>query len=151
MSVAAYGAGLYVVASQGVLGLSPDCVSWERVDMRELGFPRGNRWGWINSLIYLETEGYFVLGGADAGSAYSSDGRNWTSLRGDSEWGTNRIFHNFHFINGLAWGGGKLVAVGATCSNPDCPNPPTSNKESDHLGNAGCIAYSIPGQELNGE
>jgi hypothetical protein len=150
ISVATYGAGLYVVAGQGVLGLSSDLEHWERVLTADIGFPRGHRWGWINSLIYLETEGCFVLGGGDGGTAYSTDGRNWTSLRG-GEWGSNRIFHNFHFINGLAWGGGKLVAVGATCGDPNCPNPPTSNNEPDHYGNAGCIAYAIPGQEVDGE
>jgi hypothetical protein len=55
------------------------------------------------------------------------------------------IFHNFHFINGLAYdGNGTFVAVGATCTADPCPNPPESIKESDHNGNAGCIAYIRP-------
>jgi hypothetical protein len=133
ISAAAYGGGLYVLAGQGIVGLSHDCVTWERVEMAKFGFPRGSSYGWINSLIYID--GLFVLGGADGESAYSTDGKIWTPID------TNRIFHNFHFINGLAYGGGKLVGVGATCSDPDCSNDPKSTKESDHAGNAGCIAY----------
>lgn len=139
MSVATYGDGLYIVASQGVLGLSGDLETWERVDLASAGFPRGHRWGWVNSLTYAN--GMFVLGGGDGGSAYSLDGRNWTPITGEG--GTNAIFHNFHFINGLAYGGGKLVGVGATCSDPNCTNDPKSNTEAHHTGNAGCIAYVV--------
>jgi hypothetical protein len=135
MSVAAYYNGLYIVATQGRLGLSYDCVSWECIDLEDAGFPSGHRWGWVNCLIYAD--GLFVLGGGDGGSAWSADCLNWTRM--DE---TNSIFHNFHFINGLAYANGKLVAVGATCSTPNCPNDPKSDKESDHTGNAGCIAYA---------
>jgi hypothetical protein len=135
MSVATYGGGLYIVASQGVLGLSQDCVTWEKIAMSEFGFPRGSSYGWINCLIYVD--GIFVLGGGDGESAYSTDGRNWTPITT-----TKPIFHNFHFINGLAYGNGKFVAVGATCSDPDCANDPDSTSSSDHAGNAGCIAYT---------
>jgi hypothetical protein len=138
MSVATYGGGQYVIASQGIVALSPDCENWERIDMAEFGFPRGHRYGWINSLIYAD--GLFILGGADGEAAYSADGRGWTPITT-----TNRIFHNFHFINGIAHDGkGTFVAVGATCTASPCPNPPDSLTESDHRGNAGCIAYIRP-------
>jgi photosystem II stability/assembly factor-like uncharacterized protein len=133
LSVAAYGAGLYVVATQGWLLISSNMQNWEKVELEDAGFPRGRRYGWVNSLIYAE--GLFILGGGDGNSACSTDGRNWTPITG-----TNPIFHNFHFINGLAWGNGKLVAVGATCLDPNCSNNPKSNNENDHEGNAGCIA-----------
>jgi hypothetical protein len=139
MSVALYANGLYVVATQGLLGLSRDCETWEAVDLEDAGFPRGHRWGWVNSLTYAA--GFFVLGGGDGGSAYSLDGRNWTPITGPA--GTNAIFHNFHFINGLAYGGGKLVGVGATCTDPDCAKDPKSNNVNDHAGDAGCIAYTV--------
>jgi photosystem II stability/assembly factor-like uncharacterized protein len=139
LSVATYGNGLYIAATQGRLLLSRDCETWEAVDMEETGFPRGFRYGWINCLIYAE--GLYILGGGDGGSAWSADGRNWTSTA-KGETGSNRIFHNFHFINGLAYGDGKLVGVGATCTNANCPNKPTSTKESDHAGNAGCAAWA---------
>jgi photosystem II stability/assembly factor-like uncharacterized protein len=135
LSVVAYGAGLYVVASQGILLISSNLQNWEKVALEDVGFPRGHRWGWVNSLIYAQ--GRFILGGGDGGSAYSTNGRNWTPIKG-----TNPIFHNFHFINGLAWGNGRLVGVGATCSDPNCSNNPKSNKENDHNGNAGCVAYT---------
>jgi hypothetical protein len=135
MSVATYEAGLYIVATQGRLGLSPDCVNWECIDLEDAGFPSGHRWGWVNCLIYAD--GLFILGGGDGGSAWSADCRNWTRMEE-----TNSIFHNFHFINGLSCANGKLVAVGATCLDPACPNNPKSDKENDHAGNAGCIAYA---------
>jgi hypothetical protein len=138
ISVAAYAAGLYIVATQGSLGLSRDCVTWERVDLEDAGFPSGHRWGWVNCLIYAE--GLFVIGGGDGGSAWSSDGRSWTRIEE-----TNALFHNFHFINGLAYGGGKIVGVGATCSDAACSNDPKSVRESDHEGNAGCVAYASLG------
>jgi hypothetical protein len=136
LSAAAYGAGVYVVSGQGVLGISADLEQWERIDMEPFGFARGHSFGWINSLIYAD--GLFVLGGGDGKAACSVDGRTWTPVN------TNPIFHNFHFINGLASdGGGRFVAVGATCSNPDAHSS-TSIRESDHLGNVGCAAYIKP-------
>lgn len=141
MSAISYGAGLYVVASNGLLLVSPDCETWEKIDMLDLGegvgFPRGHRYGWINSLLYVD--GFFVLGGADGEAAYSLDGRDWKPIPA-----TNPLFHNFHFINGLAYGGGTFVAVGATCADPNCSNDPKSINEGDHSGNAGCIAYARP-------
>jgi hypothetical protein len=134
LSVATYGAGVYVIGGQGVLGISTDLENWERIDMEPFGFTRGHSFGWINSLIYAD--GLFVLGGGDGKAACSVDGRTWVPLD------TNRIFHNFHFINGLAYdGNGGFVAVGATCSNPDCPNDPKSTISLHHLGDAGCVAY----------
>ncbi|MDR1231511.1 MAG: hypothetical protein LBK61_08940 [Spirochaetaceae bacterium] len=133
LSAAAYGAGVYVVAGQGVLGLSSDLENWERIDMESFGFPRGHSFGWINSLIYAD--GLFVLGGGDGKAACSVDGRTWMPLD------TNRIFHNFHFINGLAYGEGRFVAVGATCTDPNSHSP-THTSSYVHLGNAGCAAYS---------
>jgi hypothetical protein len=135
LSVTAYGAGVYIAGGQGILGVSTDLENWERIDMEPFGFTEGHRSGWINGLIYAD--GIFVLGGADGKSAYSFDGRNWTPVED-----TNRIFHNFHFINGITYGGGKFVAVGATCSKADCPNNPKSDSESDHEGNVGCVAYA---------
>jgi hypothetical protein len=116
------------------LGLSTDCETWERIELADAGFPRGHRWGWINSLIYAE--GIFILGGGDGGTAWSTDARTWTRMD------TNAIFHNFHFVNGLAYGNGKLIGAGATCTDPNCPNDPKSTREADHDGNAGCIAYT---------
>jgi hypothetical protein len=104
LSAAAYGAGVYVVAGQGVLGVSSDLEHWERIDMGPFGFPRGHSFGWINSLIYAD--GLFVLGGSDGKAACSVDGRTWVPVN------TNPIFHNFHFINGLAYGEGRFVAAG---------------------------------------
>jgi hypothetical protein len=136
LSAAAYGAGVYVISGQGVLGISPDLENWERIDMDAFGFARGHSFGWINSLIYAD--GLFVLGGGDGKAACSVDGRTWTPLN------TNPIFHNFHFINGLAYdGNGGFVAVGATCSNPDSHSP-TSVSLYVHLGNVGCVAYIKP-------
>jgi hypothetical protein len=135
LSVAVYGNGLYATASQGVVLLSEDCEEWEAVDMEPFGFPRGHSFGWINSLIFAD--GLFILGGADGEAAYSADGRNWTPINT-----TKSIFHNFHFINGLACANGKLVAVGATCAADPCPNPPDSTSPGDHAGNAGCVALS---------
>jgi hypothetical protein len=136
LSVAAYGAGVYVLGGQGVLGVSADLEHWDRIDMEPFGFARGHSFGWINSLIYAD--GLFILGGGDGKAACSVDGRTWMPLD------TNRLFHNFHFINGLAFDAerGRFVAVGATCADPDCGNDPTSTSERDHLGNAGCVAYS---------
>jgi hypothetical protein len=137
LSVAAYGAGVYVIGGQGVLGISSDLEHWERIDMEPFGFTRGHSFGWINSLIYADD--IFVLGGGDGKAACSVDGRTWTPVN------TNPIFHNFHFINGLAYdGNGGFVAVGATCAADPCPNPPTSINEPDHLGNVGCVAYITP-------
>jgi hypothetical protein len=133
ISVAAYGGGQYVIAGSGVVALSSDCETWERIDMAHANFPRGMSYGWINSLVYAE--GLYVIGGGDGKAAYSVDARNWIPIPA-----TNPIFHNFHFINGLAYGKGRFVAVGATCADPDCPNPPDSIKESDHAGNAGLNA-----------
>jgi hypothetical protein len=142
LSVAAYGAGVYLIGGQGVLGISADLENWERIDMEPFGFPRGQRPGWINSLIYAD--GLFVLGGGDGNAAYSADGRDWTPIGT-----TNPVFHNFHFINGLACDGeGGFVAVGATCDNPDSHSP-TSLSEYDHLGNVGCVAYITPAGGAN--
>jgi hypothetical protein len=124
MSVVTYGAGRYFTASQGLILSSPDCVTWEKTEMAQFGFPRGHRWGWINCLIYVN--GLFVLGGGDGNAAYSHDGRNWTQITT-----TNTIFHDYHFINGLAYGAGKFVAVGAT--GPD----------DSALTNNARIAYSM--------
>ena len=141
MSAISYGAGLYVVASNGLLLVSPDCETWEQIDMTDIGggvgFPRGHRYGWINGLLYVD--GLFVLGGADGEAAYSLDGRDWKPIPA-----TNPLFHNFHFINGLAYGGGTFVAVGGTCGDSNCSNDPKSINEWDHSGEAGCIAYSRP-------
>jgi hypothetical protein len=135
MSAVAYGNGQYAIAGQGVVALSPDCEKWERIDMADFGFPQGARQGWLNSLIYAD--GLFVLGGGDGHAACSVDGRNWQSIE------TNPIFHNFHFINGLAYdGSGKFVAVGATCTADPCPYPSDSLYEGQHSGDVGCIAYS---------
>ncbi|MDR1095891.1 MAG: hypothetical protein LBL31_05835 [Spirochaetaceae bacterium] len=137
LSVAAYGAGVYVIGGQGVLGISADLENWERIDMEAFGFPRGRRPGWINSLIYAD--GLFVLGGGDGNAAYSADGREWIRIGT-----TNPVFHNFHFINGLAYDGkGGFVAAGATCGNPNSHSS-TSLSEYDHLGNVGCVAYITP-------
>jgi hypothetical protein len=136
LSVAVYGNGFYVTASQGVVLLSEDCEEWEAVDMEPFGFPRGHSFGWINSLIFAD--GLFILGGADGEAAFSADGRTWTPIST-----TKSIFHNFHFINGLGYANGKLVAVGATCTADPCPNPPDSTSPGDHSGNAGCVAYAI--------
>jgi hypothetical protein len=133
LSAITYGAGIYIIAGSGALGLSRDLEHWERVDMYDLGFTKGHSYGWINSLIYAD--GIFILGGADGKTAYSLDGKAWTLAD------TNRIFHNFHFVNGLAYGGGKFVAAGATCSADPCPYPPTSTVPAHHYGDAGCIAY----------
>jgi uncharacterized repeat protein (TIGR02543 family) len=137
LSVAAYGAGVYVIGGQGVLGISADLEHWERIDMEPFGFTRGHSFGWINSLIYAD--GLFVLGGGDGKAAYSLDGRTWTPVD------TNAIFHNFHFINGLAYdGNGGFVAVGATCAADPCLNDPKSIVPSHHIGDVGCVAYIKP-------
>jgi hypothetical protein len=136
IAAAAYGNGLWLLASQGVLGVSKDLENWERVDMEQSGFPRGHRYGWINCLIYAD--GLFVMGGADGDAAYSLDGRNWSK---EGAAATNPIFHNFHFINGLAYANGRFVAVGAACTG-DCQNDPRAISEAKHPGNVGCIAYT---------
>jgi hypothetical protein len=136
LSVAAYGAGVYLIGGQGVLGISSDLENWERIDMEPFGFARGHSFGWINSLIYAD--GLFVLGGGDGKAAYSANGRDWIPAD------TNPIFHNFHFINGLAYDGdGGFVAVGATCTSPDLHNSVSTNSYV-HLGNVGCVAYIKP-------
>jgi hypothetical protein len=136
LSVAAYGAGVYIIGGQGVLGVSTDLKHWERIDMEPFGFARGHSFGWINSLIYAD--GLFVLGGGDGKAAYSVDGRTWVPVD------TNPIFHNFHFINGLAYdGAGGFVAVGATCTNPDSHSP-TDIRSYVHSGDVGCVAYIKP-------
>jgi uncharacterized protein YjdB len=135
ISVVAYSGGQYIIAGTGIVALSPDCENWEPIDMAHANFIRGTSYGAINSLVYAE--GLYVIGGGDGKAAYSVDARNWIPIPA-----TNPIFHNFHFINGLAYGKGRFVAVGATCTDPDCPNPPDSTKEADHFGDVGCIAYT---------
>jgi hypothetical protein len=134
MSVAAYEGGQYIIASQGLLMLSRDCVTWEKVDMSHANFERGTSYGWINSFLYAN--GFYICGGGDGKAAYSTDARHWTPIPQ-----ARRIFHNFHFINGLAYGNGTFVAVGATCAASPCPNPFDSIEPTDHSGDAGCIAY----------
>jgi hypothetical protein len=138
ISIAAYSGGQYIIAGLGVIALSTDCENWEPIEMADANYNRDTKYGYINSLVYAD--GLYVIGGGDGKAAYSTDARHWTPITA-----TRPIFHNFHFINGLAYDGkGTFVAVGATCADPDCSNPWDSIRENDHYGDAGCIAYIRP-------
>jgi hypothetical protein len=102
IKMAAYGNGKFVIAGNGKVATSTDGAAWEKIDLST--FIEGESVGWLNCIIFAD--GRFVAGGANGRAIYSTDGKNWTRITQ-----TEPIFGS-QYINGLAFGGGKFVAVG---------------------------------------
>ncbi|MCL2094110.1 MAG: hypothetical protein FWH12_07945 [Treponema sp.] len=110
----AYGGGRFVAVSDGGrMAYSENGTSWTGIPSEEARFSAAN----IQGIAYGSNK--FVAVGAGGRMAYSTDGTSWTVIErgtgtgpnpptpGDSQFGTNQI-------NGIAYGNGRFVAVGAS-------------------------------------
>jgi hypothetical protein len=103
IKMVAYGNGKFVVAGQGKVAISTHGTEWSLIDLSTF-IDGTTSIGWLNCVIFAD--GRFVAGGANGRLIYSKDGINWTrATQTEAIFGTN-------YINGVAFGGGKFVAVG---------------------------------------
>lgn len=106
-SVAAYGAGLYLLGGgTAYLASSTDANTW--VLNSGLRFPVLTNGSTINGLVYATSLGYFIAGSSQGGVATSANGLTWTdrtSGLSSTGWGGSSIFT-------FVWTGSQLLAFG---------------------------------------
>ncbi|MDR1899359.1 MAG: hypothetical protein LBQ55_05065 [Treponema sp.] len=104
IKMVAYGNGIFVAAGQAKVAKSADGIIWTKVDLQSLlGIP-GNT-SWLNCVTFVD--GRFVAGGGSGQAVYSVNGQNWTKIAQ-----TGPIFGTGQFINSIAYGVERFVAVG---------------------------------------
>jgi hypothetical protein len=108
----AYGNGTFVVGGQqGKMAYSPDGTNWTTLADTATTFNQGNgQQKYINAIVYGARR--FVAGGGKGHAAYSADGVNWTGVA------QTEVIFDDGFINGIAYGNGKFVAVGGLDAGP---------------------------------
>jgi hypothetical protein len=104
IKMVAYGNGIFVVVGQAKAAVSVDGGVWTKIDLTPLLGSPGST-SWLNCVNFIN--GRFVAGGGNGQLVYSYNGVYWIkpSLQ------TQAIFGSNNYINGVAYGGGRYVAV----------------------------------------